>query len=111
MHMQSNLEFSYMQPLTYTRIVQARVPSADVAQRTLRQRSKFLASIRQKVSGGGETSATVQLAHEISQNKDERDELLREAGIAVPHEAPAAEVLAMKADLAIPWNRLRSIRR
>ena len=53
----------------------------------------------------------MQLAHEISQNKDERDELLRAAGMAVPHEAPAAEVLAMKADLAIPWNRLRSIRR
>ena len=53
----------------------------------------------------------MQLAHKISQNKDERDDLLRAAGTAVLHEAPAAEVLAMKADLAIPWNRLRSIRK
>ena len=102
-----------MQPLSYTRIVQPRVPSDDdaLAQRTLAERSKLLAGIRQKISGGGEASARVQLAHEISQNKHERDELLRAAGIAVPHEAPAAEVLAVKADLAIPWNRLRSIRR
>ena len=66
------------------------------------ERSKHLAALRQKVCGGDASSARIQLAHEIRQNRDERDELLREAGITVPHETPAADVLAMKADLAIP---------
>jgi len=74
-------------------------------------RSKHLAALRQKVSGGDLSSARIQLAHEIRQNRDERDTLLREAGITVPHETPAVDILAMKADLAIPWKKLRSIRR
>ena len=100
-----------MQPLCYTRIAHARVTSEEALPRTLHQRSKLLADICHKVSGGREASARAQLAHEISQNKDERNELLREAGIAVPHQAVAEEVLAMKVDLAIPWNKLRNIRR
>lgn len=74
-------------------------------------RSKHLAALCQKVSGGDLSSARIQLAHEIRQSHDERDTLLREAGITVPHETPAADILATKADLAIPWKKLRSIRR
>ena len=70
------------------------------------ERSKHLAALRQKGCGGDASSARIQLAHEIRQNRDERDELLKECRHPVPHETPAADVLAMKADLVIPWKKL-----
>ena len=41
--------------------------------------------------------------------REERQKLLRDAGITL--EIPAEQGLAMKADLAIPWSKLREIRR
>ncbi len=41
--------------------------------------------------------------------KEERQTLLADGGFGV--EIPAEKGLAMKADLAIPWNKLRIIRR
>lgn len=40
---------------------------------------------------------------------EERQDLLKSAGITV--DIPAEQGLAIKADLAIPWNKLRVIRR
>ena len=73
-----------MQPLSYTRVIHGRIPSDEAGPRTLMDRSKHMAALRQKVAGGGASSARVQLAHEIRINQDERGELLREAGVIVP---------------------------
>jgi hypothetical protein len=42
-------------------------------------------------------------------SKDEREALLAEAQL--PVHIPPNHVLAMKADLAIPWNKMRKISR
>ena len=45
--------------------------------------------------------------HHLS--KEEKKELLEQAGITV--HIPATQGLAMKANLAIPWKKMRDIRR
>ena len=44
-----------------------------------------------------------------SLSKEEREELLGKAGL--PIEIPTDHALAMKADLSLPWNKLRIVRR
>ena len=44
-----------------------------------------------------------------SQDKDNRNQLLRDAGMII--DIPPEQGSTMKADLAIPWNKLRVIRR
>lgn len=57
-------------------------------------------------------SSTTQLAAELkSTSVGERELALREAGILASAEVPEEECLAMKASLAIPWHKLRHIRR
>lgn len=59
--------------------------------------------MRDLVSGGDSTS---QLREEIRHlSRSERQELLHSAGFTL--EIPAEQGLAMKADLGIPWNKLR----
>ena len=54
--------------------------------------------------------SSTQLKEEIQHlNKDERQDLLQNAGFTL--EIPAEQGLAMKADLGLPWNKLRVIRR
>lgn len=53
---------------------------------------------------------TSQLADEVKAlSKAERESLLREAQL--PLLIPTDHALAMKADLALPWNKLRVLRR
>jgi hypothetical protein len=67
-------------------------------------RNKSLGVIRDVISGGDSTS---QLREELrSLDKAGREELLRNAG-----DIPAEQGLAMKADLGLPWNKLRIIQR
>ena len=42
-------------------------------------------------------------------SRDERQKLLREGGFTL--DVPADHGLAMKAELRIPWNKLRDLRR
>ena len=52
----------------------------------------------------------VQLQAEVrALSAEERQDLLKSAGITI--DIPPDQGLAMKADLAIPWNKLRIIRR
>ena len=44
-----------------------------------------------------------------SLSKAQREELLGQAGL--PIRIPTEQALAMKADLSLPWNKLRVIRR
>ena len=63
--------------------------------------------VRDIASGG---DSTTQLAAEIkSLSKAEREDLLQQA--CLPIVIPPEHALAMKADLGIPWNKLRILRR
>ena len=66
----------------------------------------------QKIRGivsGGEASALIQ-KEVLNFSNEERRSLLDKAGISSSIELGAAEVLAIKAGLAIPWNKLRLLR-
>ena len=65
-------------------------------------------SVVQEITSGGDSTA--QLAAEIkSLSKSEREDLHQQA--CLPVVIPPDHALAMKADLGIPWNKLRILRR
>ena len=67
----------------------------------------------QKIRGivrGGEASALIQ-KEVLILSEEERRSLLDKAGISSSIELGAAHVLAIKAGLAIPWNKLWLLRR
>eukprot|EP00731_Ephydatia_muelleri_P030472 Em0021g995a len=66
--------------------------------------------IRGIVSGGGEASALIQ-NEVLILSDEERRSLFDKAGISSSIELGAAEVLAIKAGLATPWNKLTLLRR
>ena len=59
---------------------------------------------------GGESSEHIQLQSEIRLlDSEDREKLLHTIGLHT--EVSAEQGLALKADLAIPWNKLRVMRR
>ena len=58
---------------------------------------------------GGKDSSLVLHQELRSLSRDERSNLFLDAGQTI--DIPPEQGLAMKADLAIPWNKLRVIRR
>ena len=83
------------------------VATADASKRTIERRTEVLGHVRQLASGG---DISAQFAAEIKVlNKAEREDLLHQAQLPVV--IPANHALAMKADLGIPWNKLRILRR
>ena len=64
---------------------------------------------RKSISGGSEESQKQMQIEVRAIPKEERQKLLSEAGVGV--EMTASQALAIKADLAIPWYRLRVLRR
>ncbi len=71
------------------------------------RRAEVLETVREVASGGDSTS---QLAAEVNYlSKSQREELLQQ--VQLPVVIPADHALAMKADLAIPWTKLRVLRR
>ena len=95
------------QPLTLVHIAPPRVPSAEASSRTIHRRSNELQSIRTTIS---KDSSTSQLQAEVKAlTQQEKQQLLAGAGFTI--DIPPEQGLAMKADLAIPWNKLRIIRR
>ena len=65
-------------------------------------------SIRSIISGG-DSSALIQ-REVLTLTDKEHQSLLDEAGISSSREIGAAEILAIKAGLAMPWNKLRLLR-
>ena len=81
--------------------------SSGASRWTIRERSRKIAVVREVISGG---RSAEQLQHELSAlTEKERKEIL------MPIEAPALitaeETLAMKADLVLPWAKMRIMRR
>ena len=83
-----------------------RVSSSEASQRTQRRRRDDLIGHRAIISGGKE-EAQGQLGLEVrALPKQERQEILSKAGVRME-----IEELAIKADLSIPWYRLRILSR
>ena len=82
------------------------------APRTVRQRSQSLENVRFALTAGDNTS---QLAHELlAKQREDRERLLdgiKKAGGNLLVKVAVQDSLAMKADLNIPWSKLRDIRR
>ena len=86
------------------RVVSPRVSSSEASRSTVRRRSSEMSSVREAISGG---SATIQLKDELKTlTDDERKQILQPVCHIIPQ-----ETLAMKADLLIPWNKMRIMRR
>ncbi len=84
-----------------------RVGTSSASRRAVGRRTDLLRSVRDLASGG---ESSCQLAAEVSLlTKTERELLLGQASL--PITITADHALAMKADLAIPWNKLRILRR
>lgn len=97
----------FHKPLSLVRVTTPRVSSCDASRWTTRRRSSKLSAVRDVISGGG---GSVQLQDELAVlTKEEREELLVSA--ASPTQITPEETLAMKADLALPWRKLRIMRR
>jgi hypothetical protein len=91
-----------MQPLTVSKVTKAHVTSDESSARTKRRRSDEIEQHRSISSGG---SSQTQLSDEISRlGKAEREQLLPNRPVRIP-DLPS---LALKADLHLPWNTLRS---
>lgn len=81
------------------------VDSDQCCSRTIRRRSHTLGEYRVIIGG---SCSDVLIAHEVkSLEREGRQKLLREAHITL--EIPPEKGLAMKADLALPWNKMREI--
>ena len=90
------------QPITLMKVPGCRISSSDASSRTVKRRIEVLETIREVTSGGDSTS---QLAAEVNHlSKVQRQ-------VQLPLVISADHALAMKADLAIPWAKLRVLRR
>ena len=100
--------YTCTQALTYQHTPVSRVPSSKASGRTQRRRRDDIMKRRASISGSS-GDAEAQLCVEIrTLHKEERQALLREAGIKSC--LSATESLAIKAELALPWYRLRVLR-
>lgn len=95
------------QPITLMHVPGCRVSSSEASTRTVKRRAEVLDTLRE-FSSGNDSSA--QFAAEINYlSQPQREELLQQ--VQLPFVIPADHALAMKADLAIPWTKLRVLRR
>ena len=79
--------------------------SSEASYNTVSHRTKTLTQLRDIISGGDNS---LQLKSELRiLSKEEREAVLREAGL--PVRIPPAHALAMKADLGLPWAKMREI--
>lgn len=96
--------------MSLVRVTTPRIKSDDVSRRTLKRRSNEINTVRDLISKG---SSLEQLQYEVKTlPMDEREALLdqamvKEASITIPDE----DILALKADLSFPWNKLRELKR
>ena len=87
------------------------MPTAKASASTVRRRSHEIDGVRKRASGEDESA---QLTDEIlSRPRKEKQVLVKslmgESNFRV--EVPASVSLALKADLQIPWSKLRDMRR
>ena len=88
-------------------IPSCRVSSSAASSKTVQRRSHVISDLRTIVSG---EDSFIQFQSEVRcLSRSQRQEVLK--GAHLPVIIPTDQALAMKADLAIPWAKLRIIRR
>ena len=81
------------------------VSSSEASKRTLSRRTSEMNTHLSVATGGGEVA---QMRHAVkSLTSEDRKDLLGDFQI----EIPALTGLAMKADMCLPWNRMRTMKR
>ena len=94
--------------MTFMQVTKARHPTSAACSKTVKSRCSEMQTSRSIVSGG---EPSVLMEKEVlSLSDEERKSLLQKAGI-MNIAIDSAQVLAIKAGLAIPWNRMRLLRR
>lgn len=88
-------------------VTRPHTPSSKASKKTLMRRTQEIQDLRDVISGGDLTCQLQSELHCLS--RDERQQLLKDSGLTL--DVSAEQGLAMKADLALPWNQLRIIRR
>ena len=89
------------------KVTSSSVRSSESSRDTARRRSQELSKIRERLSSG---DSEHQMADELKMlPKEVREELTKELKFSV--HIPADQSLAMKADLCLPWKKLRIMRR
>ena len=78
----------------------------EAAQQVVRRRSKELSQYRAILSGG---AASAQLHDEVAALSTEERQKLVDTEFSV--EIKSEDALALKADLMIPWKKMRTMRR
>lgn len=87
----------------------SRVPSSEATPKTILSRNRELDQHRRVCSGGDQA---YQLGKEIKAcSLEERESILEVLQDGFKVQVPTHQALAMKADLSIPWSKLRAIRR
>ncbi len=85
------------------------MPSSEATSQTVLSRTRELKQHREVLSGGDQS---FQLAREVKAcSLEEREQILMELQSGMKVVIPTSHALAMKADLGIPWSKLRAIRR
>lgn len=90
------------------KVTTPRVESSVASTKTLKRRSSEIEQVRDLVSKG---SSTEQMQHEFKMLSEQERESLLGTVLSTPVVISSDEVLAMKADLSITWNKLRDLRR
>ncbi len=86
-----------------------RVPSSLASSKTINGRTQELLQHRRTCSGG---ELAFQLGREVKAcSKEEREGILEELQDGFKVQMPTNYAVALKADLGIPWSKLRAIRR
>lgn len=90
------------------RTSKCRVPSSQATAKTTKLRSQELVQHRKVCSG----DLAYQLSREVkASSREDRQKILEELQDGFTVVIPTSHALAMKADLCIPWSKLREIRK
>ena len=95
-------------PQTWVRITKAGVGTDKTTERTIRRQSTEIQQLRTVVSGG--TRQTKQADEVLVLTKANQDKFLRQAGLKAKMSLAPGTALALKADMPLPWYRLRKLR-
>ena len=95
--------------MTFVPVPTPRVTSDKASRRTRHRQTVIIQAVREAISGG---SSTAQLMDEARQRSlAERETIIEELQGGTKIVIPPSESLGMKADLILPWKKLRVIRR
>ena len=101
----------FWQPFTLISTPKAIKQSDEAGKRTLQRRNKILKKQTETSFGSSEAAFSRQAGMLMKTlSKDQRSQILKSAKIS-PIEIGAEEMVAMKVDLGIPWEKLKNMAR